>query len=517
MKRQRRHIRLPVDMATDPSMRSLHKKLGGEGCWSWMTLIAEIAKSDPSGKVPLPVERAEQLARWPGEQGQLVRTLVKVGLVDREEDGALRVAGWSDIAGHLAHEQTFRERASRAARARWNRRQNRKLAGHSTSIQHLSPDDAPSIFARPTNRHENGVQESDFIGKELPENTTIPTGVFLSENDPSNVDNNFQIGIAGNKDSFDSDTYKSNDCSFETGQKKISKKYPDFSKFKFELVEKQANLARIGAKNGTYQTHITIKSKKNSSYIFINDCFYTELFSARSRSITNTARVPIRAGGREELPVSGSPDQSTPATETPLVTATPERPAKPEDAPTAPPADQAVHRPISPGDVLTLYRETIGPLNNHQPAARAELPQINRVLTREMGSQIERIMAEHPRHRDSRQWQIWMLAFSTSDLLMGFSRPGANHPSGWAGSLKFVLGETQWRRFREGRYHRKNAPISTDLAPWTVDAIDEMERLKTELDRDYPDYAAWKQRHKRPKSGGQAGHRQSAENGASEP
>ena len=59
----------------------------------------------------------ESLAGWAGEEGEMIKAMESIGLLEKIENG-WKVHDWESINGHLV---TFHERAKNAAKARWSK------------------------------------------------------------------------------------------------------------------------------------------------------------------------------------------------------------------------------------------------------------------------------------------------------------------------------------------------------------------------------------------------------------
>lgn len=76
-------------------------------------------------------QEIESICTWWGRKGEMIDAFIKVGFLTRMEDG-FQVHEWSDHQGHLG---VFKERASTAAKARWEKyRQEQERLKNATSI-----------------------------------------------------------------------------------------------------------------------------------------------------------------------------------------------------------------------------------------------------------------------------------------------------------------------------------------------------------------------------------------------
>lgn len=108
-------IRLSVDFFDHPKTMKLERRLGFAGIRSLQCLWIWAAKSRPDGDFSgMDAEDIEIAARWNGEEGKLVETLVTLGWLDEVESGYL-LHDWED------HNAWAAEACDRSAKSRLGR------------------------------------------------------------------------------------------------------------------------------------------------------------------------------------------------------------------------------------------------------------------------------------------------------------------------------------------------------------------------------------------------------------
>ena len=75
-------VRIATNYPDHPKIRKLEKRLGAEGIKSHVFLLCFVARVTPSGSLKdMDVEDIELAARWKGQSGQFVDTLVDLRLL----------------------------------------------------------------------------------------------------------------------------------------------------------------------------------------------------------------------------------------------------------------------------------------------------------------------------------------------------------------------------------------------------------------------------------------------------
>lgn len=99
------------------------------------------------------------ILKWWGKRGQAVEAMLKTGFLEIQGETFV-VSGWSKRNGHIV---AFHERASNAAKARWEKARASKCASNAPSnapsIAKQCPTDLPTDL--PTNPINKGLKRSD--------------------------------------------------------------------------------------------------------------------------------------------------------------------------------------------------------------------------------------------------------------------------------------------------------------------------------------------------------------------
>lgn len=89
-------IRIKVGTPRHYKFRRLKKKLGGDGCWAWLTLACHVGDNRPSGDLAgMSDEDIADAAEWEGETDDLIEALLEVKLLD-QVDGHLVMHDWPE-------------------------------------------------------------------------------------------------------------------------------------------------------------------------------------------------------------------------------------------------------------------------------------------------------------------------------------------------------------------------------------------------------------------------------------
>jgi hypothetical protein len=113
--------RLSTALPTHHKTKKLHKRLGGNGCWSLVCLFLYAARNKPSGDlVGMSDEDIEIAANWTGDDGVLIATLTDVRFLDGEPMSR-RIHDWSEHNPWAFGADRRSESARQAAETRWNK------------------------------------------------------------------------------------------------------------------------------------------------------------------------------------------------------------------------------------------------------------------------------------------------------------------------------------------------------------------------------------------------------------
>ena len=114
-------IRLSLEFFDHPKVGKLEKRLGLEGVFCLLKLWAWTAKNRSGGKLAgLDEEDVEFAARWNGEDGKLVATLLDLRLLE-EQDGVFFIHDWEDHQGYASKSEERSRRGSAGAAGKWKK------------------------------------------------------------------------------------------------------------------------------------------------------------------------------------------------------------------------------------------------------------------------------------------------------------------------------------------------------------------------------------------------------------
>ena len=153
-------FRLKTDFLDHPKFARAQRELGAAGVVAVLRLYGFAAANRPAGALTeLSDDDVELIARWPDERrGELLRALLALRLLDRDESGTLVVHDWAEHQPFLIDAEARREQARTAARTRWNRRAGistaaaeppraSAAAASSSRVARRRPDPEPPEFA----------------------------------------------------------------------------------------------------------------------------------------------------------------------------------------------------------------------------------------------------------------------------------------------------------------------------------------------------------------------------------
>jgi hypothetical protein len=171
-------FRLDASFRDHPKIQKLERRLGADGVLAWISLLAFAARYRTDGQLSaMDDEDIELAARWRGEPGALVATLIELHLLDEicasnaqastehclRNAQAMRHANakrmlalhdWVDHNGYAASFAHRSERAKAAAAARWARKNLENFDGGCASNAQASTEhclrNAPSPIPIPT-------------------------------------------------------------------------------------------------------------------------------------------------------------------------------------------------------------------------------------------------------------------------------------------------------------------------------------------------------------------------------
>lgn len=143
--------RFSTNLASHPKVKKLRRRLGAEGCWAWVCLVLWVASDRSDGDLAgMSDEDIELSADWGGEEGDLVRVLSELRMLDGDA-GERSIHDWAEhnpwAAGAGARSDKSRWAAlckqhGRAEAARQMPEYARRIGAASQPQQVGMPDDA---------------------------------------------------------------------------------------------------------------------------------------------------------------------------------------------------------------------------------------------------------------------------------------------------------------------------------------------------------------------------------------
>lgn len=113
-------IRMAFSFRTHPKRVKLQKRLGAEAVLAFLDLLLFAGESKPDGALTgMTVEDISIAAQWSGDDEILVSALLEIGLLDRDENGALCIHNWRKRNSYVANSASRSAASSRAAHIRW--------------------------------------------------------------------------------------------------------------------------------------------------------------------------------------------------------------------------------------------------------------------------------------------------------------------------------------------------------------------------------------------------------------
>ncbi|SDP85828.1 hypothetical protein [Desulforhopalus singaporensis] len=120
-------IRIAVSFRGNRKRKKLALLLGPGATDYLLDLWIGVAMSNPTGMLVAWDEHDIALeAGWQKDSKEFVDALMKVGFLEINDDGVYQLHDWEDHQGYVIHAQDRRERAKKAAAARWEKKKNDK-------------------------------------------------------------------------------------------------------------------------------------------------------------------------------------------------------------------------------------------------------------------------------------------------------------------------------------------------------------------------------------------------------
>lgn len=115
-------FRLDSGFHVHPKIRRLKASLGEAGVLAWIGLLAFASQYKTDGRFGgMTDDEIAQAGFWTGDGAELIRTLVKLRLLDRHGK-TLALHDWEEHNGYAASYMSRSERARKAAKTRWGQK-----------------------------------------------------------------------------------------------------------------------------------------------------------------------------------------------------------------------------------------------------------------------------------------------------------------------------------------------------------------------------------------------------------
>jgi hypothetical protein len=136
-------FRIECSLFTHPKFVRLSRRLGAEGALAWIRLLGFAAQNRPSGNFgEVDNEYVAIAADYHGDADDFVSTLVTVKFLDREPDGTLSIHEWSVHQPWASEAQARSNKATKAAKARWEKKYEEQPSGDAPHDSSIAPHES---------------------------------------------------------------------------------------------------------------------------------------------------------------------------------------------------------------------------------------------------------------------------------------------------------------------------------------------------------------------------------------
>ena len=136
-------IRISTSYPDHPKILALYRRLGAEGVKSHVFLLCYVGRALPKGVLRMDAGDIASMARWKGEPGEFIETLVELRLLDRIGDH-YEVHNWTRHNLFAATAEKRSEIAKANVGKRWNKKtqviQDDNTTGNRSSISDSNSD-----------------------------------------------------------------------------------------------------------------------------------------------------------------------------------------------------------------------------------------------------------------------------------------------------------------------------------------------------------------------------------------
>lgn len=153
-------IRIKVGQPYHRKTKILVRLVGAEGYLALIKLWTQIAQNHPKGDYVMTTRDVEIDGEWSGKKGLLTKALVKSGYLDKVKGGYIS-HDWAEHQSWVVHAKERSEKASRAAKVKWDNRNidarsnassmpGAMLNNDSSNARSNAPSPSPSPTPSPT-------------------------------------------------------------------------------------------------------------------------------------------------------------------------------------------------------------------------------------------------------------------------------------------------------------------------------------------------------------------------------
>ncbi len=170
-------IRINIAFLDHPKTLKLQKRIGAEGVFCLMRFWSFVALNKPNGKlIDMDIEDIELAARWNGQEGLFVQTLIELRWLDKGDDGLLSVHDWEEHNGYASHAGERSEMARKAVNTRWAKLKQQK----DTETTQRNTDVIQDVYAPYTQRNTDVIQTLASSNTPSPSPTPTPSPVLTN-------------------------------------------------------------------------------------------------------------------------------------------------------------------------------------------------------------------------------------------------------------------------------------------------------------------------------------------------
>ncbi|HEC15736.1 MAG TPA: hypothetical protein ENI99_04055 [Sedimenticola sp.] len=142
-------IRVSTTFPNHPKVVKLQRRLGPQGPLSLIYLWLFVAQNKPDGRLSgMDAEDIEIAAKWDGKDGEFVSALVSLRFIEKEGNVFI-LHGWEEHNAYASAAKMRKEKAKKAAEARWRKRLG-ECSEHAEALPQASASTAPTPSPTPS-------------------------------------------------------------------------------------------------------------------------------------------------------------------------------------------------------------------------------------------------------------------------------------------------------------------------------------------------------------------------------